>query len=129
MAQGILIDTDILVDYLRGYSQAKTFLESLESRPSTSVICVAELFAGIRDEKEQAAIERFLLPFELLSVDDQIARLGGQFRKSYRHSHGTGLADAIIAATAYIHGYTLATFNDRHYPMVSNWLMPYSKSA
>lgn len=128
MAQGILVDTEIIIDYLRGDPQARKFFDSLNSRPSTSIICLAELYSGIRNEREQADIERFLLVFELLPVDERIARLAGQFRLNFGRSHGTGLADAIIAATAHVHGYNLATSNHRHYPMLSGQLVRYPKA-
>lgn len=123
----LLIDTDVLIEYLRGRAEAATFLESLESQPATSVICVAELISGARDEGEREAIERFLLAFELLAVDEAIARLGGAYRRQYRRTHGTGLADALIAATAARHHLTLATFNAKHYPMLEKVLVPYPR--
>ena len=92
--QQLLVDTDVIIEYLRGSEHAIVFLESLERRPATSVICVAEVLAGVRDEAEQEAIECFLQTFDILSVDDAIARLGGHYRKTYAKSHGTGLADA-----------------------------------
>ena len=47
---------------------AVAFLESLERRPATSVICVAELMAGVRDAQEEATLQQFLLAFEVLPV-------------------------------------------------------------
>lgn len=122
----LLIDTDVMIEYLRGAAQAITFLESLERRPATSVICLAELFAGARNAQEQEAIEAFLQAFEILPVDTDIAQLGGHYRKTYLKSHGTGLADALIAATATNHNLTLATFNITHYPMLETHL-PYPR--
>ncbi len=124
----LLIDTDVMIEYLRGAEAAVAFLESLERRPATSVICVAELMAGIRDAQEEATLQQFLLAFELLPVDEEIARLGGQYRRTYMPSHNTGLADALIAATATQHGLRLATFNARHYPMFEDVLVPYPRS-
>lgn len=123
----LLVDTDVLIEYLRDEAQAVDFLESLERRPATSVICVAELFADVRDEQERAALEHFLLAFDVLGVDIEVARLGGQYRQQYMPSHATGLADALIAATAVIHGLGLATFNARHYPMVEQVVLPYRR--
>jgi len=124
----LLIDTDVMIEYLRGTEAAIAFLESLEQRPATSVICVAELLAGIRDEQERKALEQFLLAFDKLSVDEEIAQLGGQYRRTYMRSHNTGLADALIAATANKHRLLLTTFNARHYPMFEELLVPYQRS-
>jgi predicted nucleic acid-binding protein len=47
-----------------------------------------------------------------------VAQLGGLYRREYRASHGTGIADALIAATAEDSGAGLVSFNRRHFPMV-----------
>ena len=125
----LLVDTDVMVGYLRGKGEAVTFLESLEGRPATSVICVAELISGVRSKAEREAIERFLLAFELLAVDEGIARLGGEYRQRYRGTHGTGLADALVAATAASHSLVLTTFNAKHYPMLAEVLVPYQQGS
>lgn len=123
----ILIDTDVLIQYLRGDGQAIDFLESLDHRPAISVICVAELMVGVRDDHERQAVEGFLSTFDELPVDATIARSGAAYRRAYMGSHNTGLADALIAATVAEHGLRLATFNARHYPMLEDVLIPYSR--
>jgi predicted nucleic acid-binding protein len=46
--------------------------------------------------------------------------------RQYRRSHsGIGLADYLIAATAELHGLTLATLNVRRFPMFSNLESPF----
>ncbi|MEW6358967.1 MAG: type II toxin-antitoxin system VapC family toxin [Planctomycetota bacterium] len=124
---GLLIDADVMVEYLRGEDRAKTFLESLDTRPATSAICVAELFAGSRNDKERMAIEHFLMAFDVLPVDGDIAQLAGEYRKTYVRSHSTGLADALVAATAATYRLTLVTFNTKHYPMLPDVQVPYPR--
>ena len=53
--------------------------------------------------------------------------LGGLYRRDYGRSHGTGLADALIAATSEENGADLVTFNRRHFPMVSRLVVPYER--
>lgn len=48
MDEQFLVDTDVLIDYLRGRAEAVTYLESLEASLLISVITVAELYAGVR---------------------------------------------------------------------------------
>jgi len=50
MAARYLIDTDVLVEYLRGSPRAIRYLERLEGELLLSAITVAELFSGARDE-------------------------------------------------------------------------------
>jgi len=67
------------------------------------------------------------LGFEIIPVSEPIARQGGLLRKAYQPSHGTGLADAIIAATALQSKASLVTCNTKHYPMLEEIIVPYSR--
>src|SRR5919199_1289802 len=127
MAERLLLDTDILVEYLRGRSKAIEYLEGLTSDLYVSVISVAELFVGIKGEVEERSLKQFLLAFAVLPVTEKVARLGGLYRRDFRSSHGTGLADALIGATAVENGVNLVTFNRRHFPMVSRIEVPYER--
>jgi predicted nucleic acid-binding protein len=127
VAERLLLDTDVLIEYLRGREEATEYLEGLTFDLYVSVISVAELFAGIRGNEEEESLEQFLLAFTVLPVTEKVARLGGIYRRDYKPSHGTGLADALIAATAEESGASLATFNRRHFPMVSKITLPYER--
>ena len=122
-----LIDTDILIEYLRGSEPATEFLEGLDGDLVISAISVAELFSGAMGSEELAALDQFMLAFEVIPVDEQLARQGGILRQEYHPSHGTGLADALIAASAMAGGAELPTFNKRHYPMVEGVRVPYRR--
>lgn len=95
-----LIDTDVLVEYLCGREQAAHFLEGLDGPLCVSAITVAELYSGVKGEEEQASLERFLGAFEIIAVDAELARRGGLCRRDYHPRYGTGLADALVAASA-----------------------------
>ena len=118
MVERLLIDTDVLIEYLRGRDRAVEYLEGLHADLYVSVVSIAELFAGVRGEEEEASLKQFLLTFNVLPVTQKVAQLGGLYRREYRASHGTGIADALIAATAEDSGAGLVSFNRRHFPMV-----------
>jgi predicted nucleic acid-binding protein len=62
----ILLDTDIMVDVLRGYEQAKTWLESSRSEEIGLCGLVAmELIQGCPNADEQRRLEIALRPFPL----------------------------------------------------------------
>jgi len=119
MAAPLLIDTGVLVDYLRGRTEAAAFLEARTEPLLISVITVAELFAGVREGEERRLLEQFLSAFEIVALSREIARTGGLYRRDYGPSHGVGLADALIAATAELKQARLVTLNSRHFPMVA----------
>lgn len=128
MAERLLIDTDVIIEYLRGRSEAVEYLESLTSDLYISVISVAELFAGIKGDEEEKSLKQLLLVLIVVPVTEKTARLGGLYRRDYRPSHGTGLADALIAATAEENDFSFVTFNRRHFPMISKVTVPYERS-
>src|SRR3990167_2487757 len=125
-----LIDTDVLIDYLRGASQAEQFLEKIISHSvcCLSVITVAELYAGVKSEKEQHIIDKMLQIFEIVDINEAIAPIGGFYRRDFSKSHGVGLADALIAATVEHHEAQLVTFNKKHFPMIKNIIVPYDRN-
>lgn len=97
----ILIDSDILVDHLRGATRLRVGDDDVHY----SSITRAELFAGRGGEERR--VRRLLEPFTELPVDRSIAERGGRLRRT----GGITLPDALIAATALEHRLTLMTRN------------------
>jgi len=69
MAASLLIDTDVLIDYLRGKAEAVSYLESLTEPLLISMITVAELYAGVRDGAERTKLDEFIRVFDIVPVD------------------------------------------------------------
>ena len=128
MASKFLIDTDVLIDYLKGRDEAVHFLESQRVSMLVSAITVAELYAGIRDGKERLLLDNFIEYFQVVPLNHALAVKGGLFRRDFKKSHGVGLADAMIAATAESENATLVTLNQKHFPMISDIVIPYRKN-
>ncbi len=122
-----LFDTDILIDYLRGYPAAIELIEAHITEAYLSVMNVAELYQGVREGNERTKLRATISAFTILPITQDIAEQGGLFSRDYRDSHGCGLADCLIAATVDSHGLTLQTLNDKHYPMIKAMVMPYKK--
>lgn len=124
-----LLDSDILIEQLRGRPQAKSFIADLRlvGEMMVSTITIAELFTGVRNKQDAGAINDLLRLTRIVPVDESIAQRGGIIRGQYRQSHGTSLSDAIIAATAEMNQAILVSFNKRHFPMITNLLVPYER--
>jgi predicted nucleic acid-binding protein len=127
MAQTLLLDTDLLIDFLRGNRQAVAFLEGETAPMAVSALTIAELHAGVRDGEERTQLDELLSIFGQIPLDPETAGEGGLFRRDFGPSHGTGLIDAMLAATALRYGLRLVTLNDKHYPMLKNVVVPYRK--
>lgn len=127
MTSALLFDTDVLIEYLRGRKQAGEYFSTLEAdRLFVASITIAELYAGVRSE-EEAILRDFLNLFEVVEFDGELARKAGYLRNRYGSSHGTGLADAVIAASVVAANARLVTFNERHYPMIDDIVVPWSR--
>ena len=118
MARSILLDTDILVDFFRGQSKAVAFVNAHSARIILSSIVVAELYAGVKGDAEQAALDNFVSLFRVVPVSGEIAKAGGLYKRDYGKSYGVGRADAILAATVEAENAELKTLNTKHYPML-----------
>ena len=123
--RGILLDTDVAIDYLRGVPVAVDFVQRHEQEIALSAVTVAELFAGVRAGQETTDLEEFIRLFPVIPVDLDIAKSAGLHRRDFGPSHGTGLADGMLAATADRHTLGLKTLNTRHYPMFPGLRSPY----
>jgi predicted nucleic acid-binding protein len=123
----LVVDTDVLIDYLRDRSQAVVYLEGIDEPLAVSAITVAELYVGVREGEERRRLDAFVAAFDVLGLDRQAAVQAGLWRRQYGPSHGLGLADALIAASVAAAGATLVTLNRRHFPMLAQVLVPYSK--
>jgi predicted nucleic acid-binding protein len=56
MPQSILVDTDVLIDFLCGYNKAIAFMDEFSSRIILSPIVIAELYAGIKDNDKLTSL-------------------------------------------------------------------------
>jgi predicted nucleic acid-binding protein len=127
MAELFLLDTDVLVDFFRGHSKAVAFVNANSPQIILSSIVVAELYAGVKGDAEQVALDDFISLFRVVPVSAEIAKTGGLYRRDYGKSHGIGLADAILAATAEAENAQLKSLNTKHYPMLKGLKPAYKK--
>jgi predicted nucleic acid-binding protein len=117
MTKRVLVDTDVMVDFLRGNPKAIALLQTHSAWGILFSIIAAELYAGVRDDEELKKLDSLISLFRVVPVSKELARAGGLYKKHYAKSHGVGLADAIIAATAEAENADLKTLNAKHYPM------------
>jgi predicted nucleic acid-binding protein len=115
---GVLIDTDVAIDFLRGELYAQSLLVRLwaDGQAALSVLSIYELTAGMRDT-EKVTTRNFIEACVIEQVTSDIAFTGGELYREYRTQGITLTAlDCLIAATALVRGYKLATRNVKHYP-------------
>jgi predicted nucleic acid-binding protein len=125
-----VVDTSVLIDYLRGHPGAGELLERERagSPLHASEITRLEVLAGMRPD-EESATRSLLSTFIWHPVDDDIAEragaLGRQWLPSHRSIDG---ADLAIAATVLQADARLLTRNVKHFPMFVGLEHPYLDS-
>jgi tRNA(fMet)-specific endonuclease VapC len=120
--KNVLIDTSIIIDYLRleNNDKSKTPLVKVTQRFSQfsiSIITYFESYAGKSIwEKSEAklTLEKLLAGMKVVGLDTATAEKAGELRARYNMS----TMDALIAATALQHGLPLATLNLKHFEAV-----------
>jgi len=127
MTRPFLVDSDVLIDYLKGFNLACDLMETHIDSIGLSVITIAEIRAGIKGKEEEQAFEQFLSAIPLYDVTRAIAEMGGDWVRQFGRSHSVEVPDALIGATAVTHNLELKTLNTKHYPMLKNLRPAYQK--
>ena len=116
----VLLDTDILIEVFR--QRDKAIMEEWRQlgRGAELVfytpVTLAELWHGLR-QGEETTVSKILDTIICVPLDAEIGRQAGSYLRQFHRSHGLGIGDALIAATAAVHGCALWTRNRKHYPM------------
>jgi predicted nucleic acid-binding protein len=114
-----LFDTNILIDYLNGASQARDELSQYED-PAISIITWMEVLVGA-SEPEEARTRAFLDRFDVVELDEAVAEAAVQLRRAKRLK----LPDAIVWACAKTKGRLLVTRNTKDFPSDPGVRFPY----
>jgi predicted nucleic acid-binding protein len=115
----MLLDTDVLVDFLRGYPPAVSWLTNFGSPIGVPGLVAMELIQGCQNLAEQRRVERGLQRFTVHWPTPADCRRGYQDFAASWLSHNLGLLDALIGHTVVGLGETLATFNVKHYGVIA----------
>lgn len=115
----MLIDTDVLIWYLKGNENAYEVIEN-SGYFFISVVTYMELVQGMRNKRELSVFRKSLLGWnaKILYISEEISIKAMFFVEQYYLSQSLHLADALIGATAISYGQTLITANDKHYQIM-----------
>ena len=105
-----LFDTNILVDYGLGVTAAIEELDRYQQRAISRIVWI-EFLAGAKAAEVEARRRFIADEFELLEVDKSVS----EEAVLIRHRTRLKLPDAIILATARVHGLLLVTRNARDF--------------
>ncbi len=118
----ILLDTSVIVDYLRRVDKDQTILQQLAQNKNElyiSIVTHTECYAGKNiweSEDARYALGVFLSGLKILSLEEKTSEKAGEIKAKF----GTKIPDAIIAATAISFKLQLATLNARDFEKIKN---------
>lgn len=123
MKQGVLLDTNVLIDHLRIKQSAKpqeTLFDQilLTGEPLyLASVSIQELFAGqsTREKQHEENLRTFLQLFRIISLSTEIAEHAG---KLIRDFPPVAFVDASIAATAFVRSLPLLTINTKDFSRI-----------
>ena len=120
----MLVDTDVLIWHLRGYSQATRRLDELASL-TLSAVSYLEVLQGMRNKAELVAVQKMLQRRQavMLPVTEVITQRATALMEAMTLSHGLQMGDALIAATALEHQSPLLTGNVKHFAAIPSLLI------
>ena len=115
----MIIDTDILIWYMRGNEKAKKAI-SKSATFQISVVTYMELVHGMRNKSELQELRKAFRNWntQVLFINEEISSKALFFVERFFLSHSIELADALIAATAVSSGIPIFTGNDKLYRMI-----------
>jgi predicted nucleic acid-binding protein len=125
---GVLLDTTVLIDLLRGRPGAGGRLHALREAGDSPYVCainVEEVVRGLRPSEDESAHLLFE-GMRIVPLGAPEGRRAGEWRRGFaRRGHTLAQADCLIAAAALSVGGRLATGNPRDFPMpdlmVEHW--------
>ena len=115
----LLLDSDVIIEWLRGHEPFVTKIAQLLKEHSQlfwTPVSVAEVYSGVRKSEETRTGKLFIL-LEPVSISPDTGKKAGEYLRLYAKSHGVEIADALVAACAFMENLPLWTLNRKHYPM------------
>jgi len=115
--ESVVLDTNILIEILKGDRKTIEKVESFECELCISSITAMELYYGALNKAEVKKLEKFILLFTMIYPDETLSRKAMELVKRYAKSHSLDIPDSIIAATTLTRDAKLFTYNrkDFHY--------------
>ena len=117
----MIVDTDVLIWYLKGNENAYETVEEL-NKFSISVVTYMELVQGMRNKNELNSLRQALNIWKtpIVYISEDISAKAMFFVEQHFLSHSLQLADALIGATAISCGEPILTANDKHYRILKD---------
>ena len=124
----IFVDSNYIIDYLRGKDYTKPLIEKVKSKQIEAHISAAtlfELYVGAllsnNSEKKFEDIESLLAWFQVVDINKEIMRITAKIHVTLRKKGSMiELQDIFIAASSIAMGMPLLTNNRKHFERIND---------
>lgn len=114
-----LLDSNILIDYLRLHKPAIDFVDGLlEKHRNIALITHFELIKGCEKKIHEFKIGQFLKHFRIIHLSKEISGKALKIYRTCRWGSNLDIPDAFIAASAILNKLTLITRNTKHFKAI-----------
>lgn len=119
-----MIDSSIIIDYLRGGKKWEEFITLSEVGQDLQLflptIVIFELYSGTstKNARQLQRMIYFISRFERIDLNYDIAKLAGELLRDTKHR--IQVSDYIIAASALSINAAVVTLNKRHFEQIPN---------
>src|SRR3989338_1532298 len=112
----VLLDSDILIDYLRRYPPALAFFKDLDLKEAAiSTITHMELIRGCKKKVHAQTVDKLVKNFKSIAITPAISQKTIKIYRNHKWQTHLEIGDAFIAATALTNKVTLLTRNLKHF--------------
>jgi predicted nucleic acid-binding protein len=116
----LLFNTSVFICHLRGEDpRCSDYMQQVASGTLgglVSVLTLTELYAGEQlSDDDERILDALILPFQAIDVDADISVQAGRLVRRWRRSHGIGVVDLLIAATALVEEVPILTLNAKRF--------------
>ena len=119
----VLLDTNILIEILKGNDKTISKIEALEAKLSISSITVMELYYGALNKTELGKLEKFVSLFNIIELNENISKKATILVKRYAKSHTLNIPDSLIASTALVLNAKLVTYNTKDFKYIDGIML------
>ena len=119
----IVLDTNILIEILKGNKTIIKKLELLSTDFVISSITVMELYYGALNKAELFQLKKFISLFKVIEVNENISSISTELIFQYAKSHNLAIPDSLIASTAISIDSELLTLNLKDFKYIDGLIL------
>ena len=114
----IILDTNILIEILKGNQEIVKKVENSKYQLYISSITAMELYYGAFNKAELFKLKKFISLFNMIEINENISNISTELIFEYSKSHNLAIPDSLIASSAIYTNIKLYTLNIKDFQYI-----------